>query len=216
MLLLADFWSALGGMASVVAAISALVTIGYARATVREARRARKESRDAHEEEITELRSATKAAIAEQRAAAEASAAAHREEMHERDRALRADLTLQRIGQVERISQLLLSLVETAREESINPPPPLSPPMPLRATKVPAMLVRLGVAVSILDSLGGPELLVANKLARQGYGGGSNPMEVVGSGLDALREIDSLVRNHDQLKLDLPASSSTPELESAS
>jgi hypothetical protein len=50
------------------------------------------------------------------------------------------------------------------------------------------MLARLRVAVTILNSLGGPELLVASKLANQGYGVGSNPIQVASGGLDALRD----------------------------
>lgn len=89
--------------------------------------------------------------------------------------------------------------IDVAREEAVNPPPPLDPPLPFRATRISAMLTGLGVAVNILDSLGGPELQVAADLATRGYGPGSSAMQIVGGGIDALREIDSLIRNEERL-----------------
>jgi hypothetical protein len=186
--ILADIWSALGGFSALVAAGAALATIFYARVTVGEARQGRQESRVAHEEEMQERRTA-----------AEAYAAAQREEMSERERSRESDLRLQRVLQVERISQLLLDLVNTAQHEWANPPPQYAPPMPLTLTGIPAILVRLGVALEVLVSLGGPEVAKARQLVAEGYGGGMAPSKVVGGGIDALREIDSLVRNDEQL-----------------
>src|SRR6266516_2850884 len=102
-MILADAWSAVGGIAAVVAAGAALITIWYARATVGEARAARREASDAHTEEM-----------AEQRSALQASTAAHQEQMRERERALATEIKLQRIVQLERVAEVLTDLADTA------------------------------------------------------------------------------------------------------
>lgn len=178
--------------ASILAAVAALVTILYARATVREARDGRRENRGAHLEEIAEMRQATTAAVAEQQAATEASAAQHRVEMAERDRALAAELAVQRLTQLDRISELLLLLADVARDEARNPPERLAPA--ISGTRLPGILRRLRNAITVLEALGGPELLAAGPLARRGYGGGSDAVSFLGDALDALEEIDKLVR----------------------
>lgn len=113
----------MGGIASGLAAVAALVAILYARLTVHEAKLGREQSRAAHIE-----------AVAEQKAAAQALACAHREEMTERHLAHEAELTMQRIVAIQQTSKLLLELIDVAREEAINPPPLLNPPLPFRAT----------------------------------------------------------------------------------
>lgn len=178
--------------ASIVAAVAALVTILYARATVREARHARRENRDAHLEEIAEMRQATNAAVAEQQAATEASAAQHRAQMAERDRALEAELAVQRLTQLDRISELLLLLADVARDETRDPPAKLGPG--ITGTRLPGILRRLRNAITVLEALGGPELLAAGPLARRGYGAGSHAISYLGDALDALEEIDALTR----------------------
>ena len=132
------------------------------------------------------MRNATETALAEQRTATEASEAAHREQMAERERALTAEMTVQRVAQVERISTLLLNLVDVARDEQLRPPEPLDEGSPFRATAIPAILVRLQSAVLILESLGGPRLLRPSR-SRPGYGGGSNAMAIASAGIDAFR-----------------------------
>src|SRR6266516_2713188 len=102
-MILADAWSAVGGIAAVVAAGAALITIWYARATVGEARAARREASVAHTEEM-----------AEQRSALQASTAAHQEQMRERERALATEIKLQRIVQLERVAEVLTDLADTA------------------------------------------------------------------------------------------------------
>jgi len=188
-MVLAELWGAVGGLGSVLAATEALVTIVYARATVLEGRVTRRESHEAHQQDLVESRAATDAA-----------AAAHREETADRAKAFSAEVTLERIRQVERVCEVLTALIAAAREETINPPPQYNPPMPFRATAIPALLVRLGVAVAVSDSLGGPQLLAAGQLANYGYQP-ETTMKVVGMGIDALREIDALVRNHEALRI---------------
>ena len=191
-----DSWAALGGIAALVAAAAALVAIGYARATVREARLARQEAHLAHTEEV-----------AEQRNAAEASMMAHQEETRQRREALAEEVRLQRVMQSERVAEILMRLADTAREELVNPPPQING-TPARATVIPAVLRRLGVAITLLQALGGPEVLSAMQLTRAGYRGTDSPMKMVSGAVNALDEIESLARNDDSLRL---RDSGTPE-----
>ncbi len=191
-MILADAWSAVGGIAAVVAAGAALITIWYARATVGEARAARREASDAHTEEV-----------AEQRSALQASTAAHQEQMRERERALATEIKLQRIVQLERVAEVLTDLADTARAEAIQPPGrPVTDQSGQRMTRIPAVLARLRVAVALLDALGAPRLIAAGKLGRQA--GGTPPQTTLSSALDALREIESLARNEERLELEQP------------
>jgi hypothetical protein len=181
----ADPWSAVGGIAAVVAAGAALITIGFAWATVREARAARQEASDAHAEEM-----------AEQRRALQASTAAHQEQMRERERALAAEIKLQRVVQLERVAEVLTDLADVARIEAIHDP------TGGRMSPIPLGLARLRVAVALLDALGGPELPTARRLG--GQAGGTPPETTRSNAFDALREIESLVRSEDRLKLQRP------------
>ncbi len=191
-MILADLWSADGGIGAVVAALAALTTIWYARATVREARAARQEASDAHREEL-----------AEQRRALEASTAAHQEQMRERQRAFATEIKLQRIVQLERVAVVLTDLADTARAEAIDPPGrPVTDQAGRRMTRIPAVLGRLRTAVALLDALGGPELPAAGQLARQA--GGTPPERTLSSALDAVREIESLALNEERLRLERP------------
>src|SRR5207253_1483662 len=79
-----------------IAAIAALVTISYARATVSEARAGRREAREGGA-----------ALFAEQRAAIDEAARPHRDEMAQRARALQSELALQRAIQLQTIATRL-------------------------------------------------------------------------------------------------------------
>jgi hypothetical protein len=189
-MILADAWSAVGGIAAVAAAVAALITIWYARATVGEARTARREASDAHTEEM-----------AEQRRALEASTAAHQEQMQERQRALATEIKLQQVVQLERVAEVLTGLADTARAEAIHPSGrPVTDQTGRRLTGIPAILARLAAAVALLDALGGPHLVTASQLARQP--GGTHPETMLSNAIDALREIESLARNEERLKLE--------------
>jgi hypothetical protein len=191
-MILADAWSAVGGIAAVVAALAALITIWYARATVGEARTARREATAAHAEDL-----------AEQRRALETSAASHQQQMQQRAQALATELKLQRIVQLERIAEVLTDLADIARDEAIAPPPrPVSYPTAFRMSRIPAALARLRTAVALLDALGGPRLAAASQLA--GQAGGTPPETTLSSALAALQEIETLARNEGQLKVEPP------------
>jgi hypothetical protein len=188
----ADPWSVVAAIATVVAAIAALVTIGFAWATVRQARDARKEASDAHTEEM-----------AEQHRALQASTAAHQEQMRERQRALATEIKLQQVVQLERVAEVLTDLADTARAEAIQPPGrPLTDQAGQRLTGIPTVLARLGAAVALLDALGGPHLVAASQLARQP--GGTPPQKTLSDAIDVLREIESLAHNEERLKLERP------------
>ena len=172
------------------AAVAALVAVLYARETVIDARQARKEASADHRDQM-----------AEERTAMEAATAAHHEEMAERRRSLDAEVTLQRIVQVERVADVLVDLMDAARAEGIAPPP-FFEASTIRATRIPGLLSRLRAALALLDALGGPPLLGASGIANTGYGGGSSPTPLIGSTLDALREIELLAHNEDRLRVD--------------
>jgi hypothetical protein len=188
-MILADAWGAVGGIAAVVAAGAALITIGFAWATVRQARAARREASNAHAEEM-----------AEQRRTLEASTAAHQEQMRERQQALATEIKLQQLVQLERIAEVLTDLADTARAEAIHPPATDQRGRPM--TPIPAVRRRLGAAVALLDALGGPPVVAAGKLAHQP---GGTPLETtLSSAIYTLDEIQLLARNEDRLKVERP------------
>jgi len=98
-----------GDIATVVAAIAALVTVLYARQTVRESRTGRREASDDYRELMAEQRVANDMA--------QANAAA---EMSDRSQALYTEITLQRMTQFERIGDLLVRVVR-ARTRPVEP-----------------------------------------------------------------------------------------------
>lgn len=197
----ADAWTTVGGVASVVAAAAALVTIIYARATVQVAREARQEARRDHAQSLAAEREAASAAVAEQRAAIEAAAAAHHEEMADRARAFEAEIVLERIVQLERIADVLSELVDVARDEHVSPPPQLAPPSPFRATRLPAMLERVRTGMSILAALGAPELPALTRLVNEGANYISNPMQLVALGRDSLVEVGRIVQRDEHFRI---------------
>lgn len=143
-------------IATIVAAVAALLAVYFARKTVGEAEEARRESRKAHAEEMAEMR-----------AAGEAAAAQHRAEMAERQRAFDADLVLRRLAQLEQISALLLHLVEVARTEYFEPPPPLhleGGAKVVTTTRLPALQVVFRFA---------PQRRIEGVIVRLGHGGAS-------------------------------------------
>jgi hypothetical protein len=189
--ILGDAWGALGGIASVIAACAALVTIFYARATVIQARSGQRDAKIAHSEELLE-----------QRALIEQAQAAHHEEMVERARALSAEIKLHRIVQLERVVETLVELIRVARDEEIHPPPGIEGVvLPAGMTLIPTVLARLRTNIVLLERLGpGEKLLIAGQLAMQGST--LSPPKIVSTSLAALNEIESLARNDDDLRLD--------------
>lgn len=137
---------AIGDFASGIAAVAALLTVYYARATVAEARRSRREASAAHGEEMSregQLLDATQAA--------------HQQEMSERQRALASELWLQRLTQLGRVNELLGETADIARIEIANPPAKVAGGLG-SWTRVTGALVRVEAALIILEQLGGPSL----------------------------------------------------------
>lgn len=83
-------------IASGVAAVAALLTVYYARATVSEARKSRQETSLAHTEEMSQ-----------EAQLLEATTTAHEQEMAERADALARELWLQRLTQLGKVQELL-------------------------------------------------------------------------------------------------------------
>ena len=172
--------TSVSALATVIAASAALIALRFARATVRESQEARAANQLAHHEEMEEASRRTLAAEQQYRA-----------EVKERAQAEAAHLVDRQLEQLERISDLLLLIVEVARDETRNPPERLGPG--ITGTRLPGILMRLDNAVSVLDSLGGPKPTKAASLAERGYGAGSRPIQWVGDGIDALLEVRSVV-----------------------
>ena len=190
-----DAWGAVGGIASFVGAAAVLIAVLYARETVREARAARAEAHADHLETIREQEKATDAARDAQRV-----------EMADRERAYQAERALQRGAQVQRIADLLLELVEVARDEDLNPPPMASGGA-FRSTRIPALVIRLRGALGHLAALGGPALETTEKLARERQTGDS-PLTTLGDAVSSLAEIEFAVANDDSLRI--PSSETKP------
>lgn len=182
-------WLVISGVASAIAALSALAAVAYARSTVHEARLARSDAQAAHQEYLFE-----------QEKDRESLAAAHRAEMKQRTVALASEVTLQRVSQVQQVATILMDLADTARAEESDPPP-LIPPGQFRMTRIPSLLMQLGASVTLLEVLGGPELLVAGQLAAGGYSAGSQPITFMGTAIDALRELQTLAGNDERLRV---------------
>ncbi len=175
-----------------VAALAALAAIYYARETVTQARKANREAAKANAEEaaahlkqLAAMKEATDATIA----ATEAAADQHKA-------TLAAELSLRRMEQIERISELLLTVADVARDETSNPPEKLSPGV--AGSRLPVLHRHFGNAVRILELITGvSELPKTAALARAGYTG------VAWNSLDgavaALLEIDGLLQKDDEM-----------------
>jgi hypothetical protein len=189
-------------IAAVAAVVASLVTVRRAGQTILEAREARRESQAAHTEEIAELQKVREATVVELRAVAAASSAAHRDEMEERKRAFEADLVLRRVIQMQAAANVITRLIDAARADHLDQPPPLGEGLPFRATRIPALQAHLRVALRALESLRGPKLPLTDQLlqARAQF-----PMEVVGAGTSALAEIDQLLGGDPLLQLPAPS-----------
>jgi hypothetical protein len=150
-----SWWTVIATVAAVVAAGTAFVTIVYARRTVvdgtaahRELIRAQREAREnftvAHREAMgaqqvarDDFTEAHREAMAAQASAREDFAAGRAEEMAERKGALNAQIALERLAQAGRITEILITIARTARDEAINPPPAAAGSQ--RATFIPSL-----------------------------------------------------------------------------
>jgi hypothetical protein len=187
LMVIADALNTVGGVASVVAAGAALVTVLYARATVVQARTARREAKDAHAEETRH-----------QAQLLEATRMAHEQEMREREKALASEMFLQRLVHLGRVTDLLGEVADVARIEQVQPPP-LIEGTPFKLTRTTGMLARLEATIVIFESLGGPPIAKAEQLSKEGRRANTPPMRIVGDAMSALDEITFLAKDNDRL-----------------
>ena len=99
--------------------------------------------------------------IAELKASAAASHAASQKELLERRIAFEHDLAVQRLAQLQRISEALTELIHAAREERTHASERITDIQPGRgvsSTRIPALQRQLRIEVRILKQLGGPDL----------------------------------------------------------
>src|SRR4051794_8554176 len=145
-------------VAAVVAAGSALVTVLYAQATVKEAQKGRRETA----EQTAEL-------LAEQRREIVRAEAAHQQQVAVAERAQVQRVLMERALQLDRIAALVLHISDIARQEVIEPPPKLSELSPFPLSRLPAARMRLATALVLYEHLGGTPLGGVDHLARGAY-----------------------------------------------
>jgi hypothetical protein len=129
-------WEVVSTIAAVAAAVAALVTVIYARRTVIDGRKAHKDLMNEQANARDQFAAAHQEQIAEQTRAREQAAAAHQEEMADRQRALTADISLQRLVQAGRLTDVLIAVARAAPQETLEPPGPAAGS--LRSTFIPA------------------------------------------------------------------------------
>lgn len=174
---------ALSDLSSAVAALAALITVYYARATVLVARKARNEASAAHGEEMDR-----------EAQLLEITRAAHEQEMAERARALDRELWLQRLTQLGKLQDLLWEAADIARTEISNPPPRIAG-QPGSWTRLTGVLLRVEGAVVILELLDGPPLSEIKQMAGNCRQIGVHPGQVVSETMGALERTLHLSEN---------------------
>jgi len=165
----------IGDIASGIAALAALVTVYYARATVLQARDARREASAAHNEEM-----------AREAQLLEATRAAHAQEMAERERALERELWLQRLAQLAKLQDLLWEAADVGRLEISTPPERIEGQVGTW-TRLTGVLVRVEAALVSLEALGGPLLPEIRRMAIDCRQIGVHPGKVVSETMSALQ-----------------------------
>ncbi|HEX3518427.1 MAG TPA: hypothetical protein VHT29_05280 [Solirubrobacteraceae bacterium] len=168
-------------VAVVLAAIAALVTVYYARTTVREAHESRSEQASAHKEEMNH-----------EAQLLDATTTAHEQEMAERKHALESEMWLRRLTQVARLQDLLGKAIEAARERIAIQHRPYVEPDSL--DPLPIVLLQIEGALTILTTLGGPDPPEPlRNLLKDGRHGGTSLHDVARYAVNALSAIaDSL------------------------
>jgi hypothetical protein len=156
-----------GAAFTTVAAMATIVAVVYARRTVSEAHAARTDSHAAHEAEMRQMERARNAAAAQHKeqlselqVAAAATYSAHEEQMRQQEAVFQHDLTVRRLGQMQRVAQVLFELIGAAREETRHESPKydFGNGRLLGATAIPALQTQLRIEARILKALGGPDL----------------------------------------------------------
>lgn len=173
----------IGDIASGIAALAALVTVYYARATVLQAHQARREATAAHSEEM-----------AREAQLLEATKDAHEQEMAARKHALDRELWLQRLTQLGKLQNLLWEAADIARSEISNRPERIAG-QPGAWTRLTGVFVRVEAAVVSLEVLEGPSLPKIRQMAVDCRQIGRHPGQVVSETLSALESTLHLVEN---------------------
>ncbi len=178
----------LGSISAGIAAVAALVTVYYARATVIEARKARGEASGAHAEEL-----------AREGELIDAIRLAHVEEVADRQLALERELWLQRLTEVGKLQDLLWQASDIARHEVDNPPPRIAGQTGTW-TRLTGVLLRVEAALANLQQLGGPALPEIKQMASNGKQIGIHPGEVVSKTMSALEQTIFVANNDESLQ----------------
>jgi hypothetical protein len=212
-----SWWTVLATLAAVIAAGAALVTVIYARRTVVDGQAAHRElmqaqrqaSEDfttAHQEAMTsgqqardDFTTAHRQTMAAQVLAREDFAAGRAEEMEQRKRALDAQIALERLAQAGRVTEILITMARTARDETLTSPPTVAGSQ--RATFIPSLQAQLRAALAVFYALGGPTLETADDLAAKAYSLTTQPIEILQLATNSLGELKRLTDQDEKLRL---------------
>jgi hypothetical protein len=188
-------------------ASASLAAVVYARKTVAESIQGRKDGGKAHREQMAELAKARQdasqqsgAQLLEMVNAGSAAANQHAVEMDDRRRMAETEAQNRRIVQLERISELVLEIVDTARAEFRDQPPPLSPGH--TGSRLYGMFRRLNNALASFAALGGDVPQPVMNFAHDGPLNARNHgalLSIVGNGVDALDAIQFRITGIRQL-----------------
>jgi hypothetical protein len=212
-----SWWTVFATVAAVVAAAAALVTVVYARRTVLDGRAAHRELMKAQREATDEFTASHREAMGAQQQGREDFTTAHREAMSaqaaaredfaagraeamaERKRALDAQIALERLTQAGRITEILITMARTARDETLSPPPSAAGAQ--RATFIPSVQAQLRSALAVFYALGGPRLETADELADRAYSLTTQPIEMLQLANNSLGELKRLTDRDEKLRL---------------
>jgi len=212
-----SWWTVIATVAAVAAAGAALVTVIYARRTVVDGRAAHRELMDAEHKARDDFAAAHREAMTTQKLAGDDFVAAHREamaaqaqaredfaegraeEMAQRERALDAQIALERLAQAGRITEVLITMARTARDETLQPPPAAAGSQ--RATFIPSLQAQLRSALAVFYALGGPKLETADELADKAYSLTTEPIEMLKLATNSLGELKRMADQDQNLRL---------------
>jgi hypothetical protein len=176
---LSDWTSVIGLAFAALAGFFAWRAVHWARQTVKDGETASREAADRHDEQIAEMRAATTAAAAQ-----------HSAEMADRERLAAVENADRQLVQLERISDLIMDILNRAREEHINPPPNIG--LGLTGSQLAPMCIRLENALAALYGRAMPSPVKARDLASRGRGAGTPASNTYAMAVDALLEIHQL------------------------
>jgi hypothetical protein len=178
----------LASICAAVAALAALLALRYARQTVRDGRTGQDAFQAAHQE-----------AMAAQQRALAAFNAAQKAEMVARNLALNNEVSLQRLAQAARITEILISIARTAYNEAISPTQPV--PGSRRPSFIPTEQAHLRAALQLFVALGGPALDAPEKLSQLPFSMTTPASDVRRLAEESLGEISRLAGHDDGLKI---------------